>query len=97
MIAHTKDAAGNLDTANNGPTVAIDNIPGQVTRYTTVRVNKKGNLCRDEITDETPPLISGTVITIKDGSDTLGSVTTDINGTPFLALSEGKNISPQWR
>ncbi|RDK83024.1 Ig-like domain-containing protein, partial [Enterobacillus tribolii] len=102
FTARAEDAAGNLGAENAGITVTLDQsvTPTNITNMIDDQGSITGDIKPNDVTDDARPEIVGTakagsVVTIKDGDNVLGSTTANAEGkwsfTPSVALSDGKH------
>ncbi|MHA7847653.1 Ig-like domain-containing protein [Serratia sp. D1N4] len=94
------DKAGNTSAEGEHLVVNVDVVPGQVQlgSLTDDVGSVQGNIVQNGVTDDTRPTLNGTakagsVVTVSDGSNVLGSVTADEQGnwrfTPETDLGQG--------
>ncbi|WP_431223585.1 Ig-like domain-containing protein [Serratia sp. L9] len=94
------DAAGNTSAAGDHLQVTVDVVPGQVALSNLVDDvgTLTGNIAQNGVTDDTRPMLNGTakagsIVTVKDGSNVLGSTTAQTDGTwsftPTADLGQG--------
>ena len=100
FTARAEDSAGNLGAENAGVTVTLDtsSVPVTIVRVMDDKGTVTGELKANDVTDDARPDIigkakAGSIVTIKDGSVVLGTVTADANGnwtfTPTSDLGDG--------
>ncbi|MEE4406729.1 Ig-like domain-containing protein [Enterobacter mori] len=100
FTARAEDSAGNLGAENAGVTVTLDtsSVPVTIVRVMDDKGTVTGELKANEVTDDARPDIigkakAGSIVTIKDGSVVLGTVTADASGnwtfTPTSDLGDG--------
>jgi len=100
FTARAEDAAGNLGAENAGVTVTLDtsSVPVTIVRVMDDKGTITGELKANDVTDDARPEIigkakAGSIVTIKDGSVVLGTVTADASGnwtfTPTSDLGDG--------
>jgi len=100
FTARAEDAAGNLGAENAGVTVTLDtsSVPVTIVRVMDDKGTVTGELKANDVTDDARPEIigkakAGSIVTIKDGSVVLGTVTADASGnwtfTPTSDLGDG--------
>ncbi|MGE8032330.1 Ig-like domain-containing protein [Enterobacter mori] len=100
FTARAEDSAGNLGAENAGVTVTLDtsNVPVTIVRVMDDKGTVTGELKANDVTDDARPEIigkakAGSIVTIKDGSVVLGTVTADASGnwtfTPTSDLGDG--------
>ncbi|HCR2165806.1 TPA: Ig-like domain repeat protein, partial [Enterobacter cloacae subsp. dissolvens] len=100
FTARAEDSAGNLGAENAGVTVTLDtsSVPVTIVRVMDDKGTVTGELKANDVTDDARPDIigkakAGSIVTIKDGSVVLGTVTADASGnwtfTPTSDLGDG--------
>ena len=100
FTARAEDSAGNLGAENAGVTVTLDtsSVPVTIVRVMDDKGSVTGELKANDVTDDARPDIigkakAGSIVTIKDGSVVLGTVTADASGnwtfTPTSDLGDG--------
>nr|WP_278435152.1 Ig-like domain-containing protein [Enterobacter mori] len=100
FTARAEDSAGNLGAENAGVTVTLDtsSVPVTIVRVMDDKGTVTGELKANDVTDDARPEIigkakAGSIVTIKDGSVVLGTVTADASGnwtfTPTSDLGDG--------